>query len=225
MSALEGILWNSTKCGVFFEKVTATMADGTTVTTTKNAHGNVTKSTIGNKMVTNTYDADQQLTKTVDSVSGETSLTYDDKGKVISVITPDHSESFVYDDKDVLTSKTVDGTTYEFAYKATADKALDSLSVDGNTVRPHTDALGRNTGKTVEVGENKIAEEKISYVKFGDHATSLPSNVRFATNGVFNESIQYTNLHFWRFFVIYLQSHCTIFKSFFLFLPNSVDTP
>ena len=30
-----------------------------------------------------------------------------------------------------------------------------------------------------------------SYVKFGDHATSLPSNVRFATNGVFNESIQY----------------------------------
>lgn len=63
------------------EKVTATMADGTTVTTTKNAHGNVTKSTIGNKTVTNTYDADQKLTKTVDSVSGETSLTYDDKGK------------------------------------------------------------------------------------------------------------------------------------------------
>ena len=173
------------------EKVTATMADGTTVTTTKNAHGNVTKSTVGNKTVTNTYDADQQLTNTVDSISGETSLTYDDKGKVISVIAPDHSESFVYDDKDLLTSKTVDGTTYEFTYKATADKALDSISVNGNAVRPNTDALGRNTGKVIEVGDNKIAEEKISYVKFGDHATNMSSNVRFATNGVFNESIQY----------------------------------
>ena len=30
-----------------------------------------------------------------------------------------------------------------------------------------------------------------SYVKFGDHATNLPSTVRFANNGVFNESIQY----------------------------------
>jgi YD repeat-containing protein len=118
-------------------------------------------------------------------------LTYDDNGKITTVVAPDHSESFVYDDKNVLTSKTVDATTYEFTYKATADKALDSISVDGNTVKPNTDALGRNTGKTIEIGENKIAEEKISYVKFGDHATSLPSNVRFATNGVFNESIQY----------------------------------
>ena len=42
-----------------------------------------------------------------------------------------------------------------------------------------------------EVGDNKIAEEKITYIKFGDHATNMPSNVRFATNGVFNESIQY----------------------------------
>ena len=33
--------------------------------------------------------------------------------------------------------------------------------------------------------------EFFSYAKFGDHATSLPSNVRFATNGVFNKSIQY----------------------------------
>jgi len=44
---------------------------------------------------------------------------------------------------------------------------------------------------TLAVGNSKIAEEKISYAKFGDHATFLPSNVRFATNGVFNESIQY----------------------------------
>ena len=177
------------------EKVTATMADGTITTSTKNAHGNVTKSTCGDRTVTNTYNNDQQLTKTVDSVSGETTLTYDDKGKITSVTAPNHTESFVYDDKDVLTSKTITiddvEHTYEYCYKPTADKALDSITVDGNTVSPNTDALGRNTGKVIEVGDNKVSEEKISYVKFGDHATSLPSNVRFATNCVFNESIQY----------------------------------
>ena len=71
-------------------------------------------------------------------------------------------------------------------------------NVDG-VVRPNTDALGRNTGKTIgkqyyvngEFHEDTIAEEKISYVKFGDHATNLPSTVRFASNGVFKESMQY----------------------------------
>ena len=178
------------------EKVTATMADETVVTSIKNAHGNVTKSTCGDRSITNTYDADQQLTKTVDSVSGETTLAHDAKGNVTSVTAPDLTESFVYDSvENTLDSKTVTGNginhTYEYGYKSTADKALYRIAVGGNTVRPQTDILGRNTGKTIEVDDNKIAEEKISYVKFGDHATSLPSNVRFATNSVFNESIQY----------------------------------
>jgi len=178
------------------EKVTATMADGTTATTIKNAYGNVTKSTCGDRTVNNTYDADQQLVKTIDSVSGETTLTYDDKGKVTAVTAPDHSEAFSYDEQDnTLDSKTVTVNgithTYEYGYKPTADKALNSISVDGKTVRPNTDALGRNTGKTIEIGNNTIAEEKLTYVKFGDHATNMPSNVRFATAGVFNESIQY----------------------------------
>ena len=186
------------------EKVTATMADGTVSTGIKNAHGNVTKSTIGNKTVTNTYDTNQKLTKTVDSVSGETNLTYDDKGKVTSVTAPDHSEIFAYDEQDnTLDSKTVTVNgithTYEYGYKPTADKVLDYITVDSNIVRPQTDALGRNTGKTIgqqytvdgEHHEDTIAEEKISYVKFGDHATNMPSTVRFASNGVFNESMQY----------------------------------
>ena len=172
------------------------MADGTVATTTKNAHGNVTKSTCGDRTVTNTYNVNQQLSKTVDSVSGTTTLAYDNKGNLTTVTAPDHSEEFAYDAQDnTLDSKTitVNGVThtYEYAYKPTADKALDSISVDGNTVRPATDALGRNIGKKIEVNNAPIAEEKISYVKFGDHATSLPSTVRFATNGVFKESMQY----------------------------------
>ena len=68
---------------------------------------------------------------------------------------------------------------------------MESITVNGNTVRPNIDALGRSAGKTIEVGGAKIAEEKLSYVKLGDHATSMPSTLRFATNGVFGESIQY----------------------------------
>ena len=173
------------------DRVEATMANGATAITIKNSHGNVKLQTISGGYISNTYNTDQQLTKTVDSVSGETTLTYDDKGNVTTVTTPSHAETFVYDNKNVLTSKTVDGKTYSFTHKPTAANALDSITVDGKTVRPATDALGRNTGKTIEVGANKIAEEKISYVKFGDHATNLPSTVRFATNGVFRESMQY----------------------------------
>ena len=78
---------------------------------------------------------------------------------------------------------------YEYAYKPTADKSLDSITVDGTVVRPQTDALGRNTGKTIgkqytvdeTLHEDTVAEEKITYLKFGDHATSLPSTVRFGS--------------------------------------------
>lgn len=67
-----------------------------------------------------------------------------------------------------------------FLHKPTATKELESISVNGSVVRPATDILGRHTDKIIEVDGNKIAEEKISYVKFGDHATNLPASVRFA---------------------------------------------
>lgn len=157
---------------------------------------NVTKSTCGDRTVNNTYNAKQQLTKTVDSLSEETSFVYNDKNNVTTVTAPDHTEAFTYDStENTLGSKTIAGNginhTYEYSYKQTADKALDSIGVNGNTVRPNTDVLGRNIGKSIAIGENKVAEEKISYVKFGDHATNMPSTVRFASNGVFNESMQY----------------------------------
>ena len=137
------------------------MANGTTATTIKNAYGNVTKSTCDDRTVTNTYNDDQQLETTVDSVSGETNIAYDEKGNVTTVTTPDHSEAFAYDEQDnTLDSKTVTVNgithTYEYGYKPTADKALDSISIDGMTVKPNTDALGRNTGKTIEI-DNMLA--------------------------------------------------------------------
>ena len=179
------------------EKVTAITKSGVVSTTVKNAHGNITESTLGTAWsVNNTYDDNQQLTNTVDSVSGETTFRYDGNGNMTSMSTDGYYEGYGYDEFDntVKNKYIIADTlsqTYAYTYKDTASKALESISIGGNRVRPNTDALGRNTGKVIEVGDNKISEEKISYVKFGDHATNLPSNVRFATNGVFNESIQY----------------------------------
>ena len=176
-----------------------------TVKNVKDSYGNVKKIECEDKLhnkTTNTtkttkttlsyeYNHEQQPTVMNDSVSGKTKITYDDNGNVEMVKVNDvEIERYTYDDKKVLTSKTVDGTTYMFTHKATADQSLDSITVDGNTVSPATDALGRNTGKTIgkqyyvngEFHEDTVAEEKISYIKFGDHATNLPSNVRFATN-------------------------------------------
>ena len=70
------------------ETVSATMANGITATTIKNAHGNVTNIVCGDHTVENEYNADQQLTKNVDSISGETTLTYDAKGNVETVTAP-----------------------------------------------------------------------------------------------------------------------------------------
>ena len=178
------------------EKVTATTKSGVVSTTVKNAHGNITESKLGTWSVNNTYNDNQQLTNIVDSVSGETTINYDSKGNMTSMSTDGYYEGYGYDEFDntVKNKYIIADTlsqTYAYTYKDTASKALESISIGGNRVRPNTDALGRNTGKVIEVGDNKISEEKISYVKFGDHATNLPSNVRFATNGVFNESIQY----------------------------------
>ena len=177
------------------ETLVATMKNGIVARTVKDLNGNVKIAACGDGNVNNTYDNEQKLTRSVDSISGETAFTYNAEGNVTSVsVHETETECYHYEDavnKGLLTNKTVGGTTYEFTYKATADKALDSISVDGNTVRPNTDALGRNTGKAIEVGERKVAEEKISYVKFGDHATNLPSTVRFASNGVFKKSMQY----------------------------------
>ncbi|MBE6534412.1 MAG: hypothetical protein E7678_05550 [Ruminococcaceae bacterium] len=178
------------------DTVKATMLNGTEIKTVKNIYGNIAKSSCNDRSVTNLYDTEQKLRMATDSVSGQTRFSYDENGNVIAVTAPDCTEEFEYDcNENTLDRKTITingaSQTYNYGYKLTANKALDNIRIDGNVVRPNTDALGRNTGKTIEANYNKIAEEKISYVKFGDHATSLPSTVRFAKNGVFNESIQY----------------------------------
>jgi hypothetical protein len=51
------------------------------------------------------------------------------------------------------------------------------MTVNGITLTPKHDALGRSTGKVIATGSGSVSEE-IFYLKCGDHATMLPSVVQ-----------------------------------------------
>lgn len=162
------------------------------------AHGKTTRTTCGDCSVTNTYDADGQLTAIVDSVSGTTTMTYGSKGNVTSVTAPDHTEVYTYDGVDEKQStKTItagDTThTYRYGFSYAADQKLPYIVIDDEdmVLLPVFDALGRSTDKLIRADENDIAEKRINYVKTGDHATPLPSTVRFIADGKTQERMQY----------------------------------
>ncbi|MDE7306395.1 MAG: hypothetical protein K2N33_03305, partial [Clostridia bacterium] len=114
------------------------------------------------------YDSFRRLTQAETKSSGVTEMT----------------ESFTYNGFGDVTQKSITGEvnqTYTYAYKNNAARDLDYISFDGYTFKPLTDCYGRNTGKEIYDGESKVAAEYISYRKVGDHATTMPSTVWFAT--------------------------------------------
>lgn len=181
------------------ETVQATLKDGTVTTVTRDAFGNIKKTSCGEREVAYSYNSKQQLTEIVEKENNEAvaSVTYNREDNQTTIVSdPGLTETLEYDEQDNrLIGKTIVGTdvdqTYVFHHKETADKSLESISVDGNTVKPETDALGRNVGKTVEFPNHKTLEETVSYVKFGDHATNLPSSIRFGFENVVDSTLQY----------------------------------
>ena len=160
----------------------ATMKDGTVHKAEKDKAGNVKQIACGTESVKNTYNSDNLLKTCVDSVSGTTTYAYDNEGRLVSVDSPSVDEAYVYDNYGKLTSKTVDNKTYAYTYSTDSTKKLESITVNGITVAPKTDVNGRHAGKAISVGNTKIDEEYITYLKFGDHATNMPSTVRHKDN-------------------------------------------
>ena len=162
--------------------VTATLKANTTteivLKTVKDKVGNVKQIACGTESVKNTYNSDNLLKTCVDSVSGTTTYAYDNEGRLVSVDSPSVDEAYVYDNYGKLTSKTVDNKTYAYTYSTDSTKKLESITVNGITVTPKTDVNGRHAGKAISVGNTKIDDEYITYLKFGDHATNMPSTVR-----------------------------------------------
>ncbi len=186
-----------------FSEVTATYADGTKVVESRTGQMNANNvlclteeyKVNGVTRLKKTYDEKDRLTGITDSVSGTRTYTYDNYDNVTSVSGGGLTEAYTYDSYGLLKSKAYSGTVthaYSYTYKDNAAKELESISVLGYDFKPLTDVNGRNTGKEIYSGANKVAGEYITYRKIGDRATNMPATVWYATGNKINESIKYT---------------------------------
>ena len=103
-------------------------------------------------------------------------------------------ESYGYDGYGLLRSRSIEGGCthlYTYTYKENAARDLDYISFGDYKFKPLSDVNGRNTGKEIYNGENKVTAEYISYRKVGDHATNMPSTVWFGSGAEMKDSIKY----------------------------------
>ena len=99
-----------------------------------------------------------------------------------------------YNDYFELTQKTLSGAVdqaYSYAYKDNAAHNLEYVGMGNYKFYPLTDVNGRNTGREIYSGENKLAAEYITYRKVGDHATNMPASIWFGTGKNIKDSIKY----------------------------------
>ena len=184
------------------EKVTVTYINKDVGYEVKDKRGNVLTRVYGNESVWYSYDKDGNIKEkneggriyqytwatgklTQYKESGSTGTTYEERR--------------TYDGYQALKSETqiINGATrtYDYTYEDNAEHELSSVSTEGWKFKARRDCLGRNTGKEIAVSEAKVAEEIITYRKVGDHATQMPSTIRYGdkTGGRYGirDSIKY----------------------------------
>ena len=184
------------------EKVTVTYINKDVGYEVKDKRGNVLTRVYGNESVWYSYDKDGNIKEkneggriyqytwatgklTQYRESGSTGTTYEERR--------------TYDGYQALKSETqiINGATrtYDYTYEDNAEHELSSVSTEGWKFKARRDCLGRNTGKEIAVSEAKVAEEIITYRKVGDHATQMPSTIRYGdkTGGRYGirDSIKY----------------------------------
>ena len=161
--------------------------------TEKDGKGNVLKVTANSAIqIENVYDKKGQLDISKDKITGKNyRFERDEFDNVTAVYEVDSSdvqipsgygEAYAYNSAGKLAKKTIVGTVpqeYTYGYKTDSTQALETITVNGSTVKPKLDVLWRNKGKEICIGTDKIAEESIVYRKVGDHATNMPATIRF----------------------------------------------
>ena len=178
------------------DKVTVTYApregsSSETFVTSKDLRGNLLKTSYnGNVQTEYTYTADDKLESVIDRVSGrKTTYTYDALDRVtkntetkVSDGVQVYQEVYTYNNDGTLASKAISEAvtqTYTYTYKNNSAQTLDYFTVGTLKVSPKTDCLGRNMGKEIALSGTKVYEEIIAYRKVGDHATQMPSTIRY----------------------------------------------
>ncbi len=158
----------------------------------------------GTKLSGKKYNAKQQLESVESNCIGSadkynTSFVYDGYGNLTSATTLKNSsaqvtESYTYDELNALKRKAISGAVFQiyvYYYDDTAARKLSEIKFKEYSFKPLTDINGRNTGKEILNGSNKISCEYISYRKVGDHATNMPATVWYGNGANIKDSIKY----------------------------------
>ena len=181
---------------------TQNLADGTAIVTSKTGVADsegeikVTESVKadGATIFSTLYNADGLTESVNDSISGTATYTYDSYKNVTKIAAATLTENYTYNAYSELTQKVLSGAVdqaYTYVYKDNAAHDLEYVGIDGYKFYPLSDVNGRNTGREIYSGENRIAAEYITYRKAGDHATNMPASVWFGTGKNIKESIKY----------------------------------
>ena len=181
-------------------KMSSVNEKGEETMTVTDYHGNVQNIVriIGDdgKTIFNTYNEKDLITKVAEYANGITNTKVyeysDDFSKIKSCTLSNNNnveiskETFTYDNYGSVSQRnlsTVNGnTTYNYTYSDDSKRKLTQVQMveDNIVIKPATDNLSRNVGKSITVSNNQIINDRISYLKNGNHATNIPVAIEYA---------------------------------------------
>lgn len=191
------------------EKCTVTLDNGEIITSQTDKFGNNTElqyaengSTVSKTILSNSYDDNNRLVCRTDGLLDEVhSFEYDDRNRITAeqflrsgvLIKSD----ITYDNMDNITKSSWqidnEGFDYIYEYSKNVEPKLVSASLPNGTKSCYEyDPLGRKIA-TVLVNEsgNTVMRQNTYYLKYGDHATQMPSAERFGIGGSLDDQIKY----------------------------------
>lgn len=153
-------------------------------------------------VLSNTFDENNRLTQFTDGLLNEVhTFEYDDKDRIAceqftrsGVLIKSDLE---YDSNDNVTKSSLnlgaEVLNYVYEYSQSVEpKLLSATLPNGTSSNYEYDPLGRKTATVLTDGfGNPIMRQNISYVKYGDHATVMPSAERFGLGGNLSEHTKY----------------------------------
>jgi RHS repeat-associated protein len=179
------------------------------IETATDKRGNVRRISVdGTAQVTNVYDAEDKLVKSIDVTGNTETYEYHEaSGQLkgygrVSGATQILQENFGYNQYGQRESLDITGTvthSYRYAYKDGKTKELNYITLP-NGLRSYgkTDASGRIKERLLTQPDEQNPDtetdkfgEYIYYRKVGDHGTNQVSSVRYGVNGSIKDGIKY----------------------------------
>ncbi len=125
--------------------------------------------------IANTYNGDDQLTKEVSTLSGETDLTYDANGSLTSQTNGSNVTIYTYDVRNKMATATVNGVTAGYVYddagdrmQETAGGAMTLYLTDDNNPTDYAQPIEQKASATAApsvtyvIGDRVLAQADVS---------------------------------------------------------------